>query len=151
MRQWTNDFIGIPFKALGRDRAGADCWGLARIIYQERRGIILPMLDGYEHIRDRRRMSDIIEQEAKSWTPIAKDAKAEKTYDIAVFLMVGEPMHVGIVVRPGTMIHCHEGAGVSVEDYSGPDPQARKWSNRLEGFYRYAEGTSDTTAVSSAS
>ena len=42
---WSNDYIKVPFKDHGRTKEGSDCWGLARIIYQERLGIILPTYD----------------------------------------------------------------------------------------------------------
>jgi cell wall-associated NlpC family hydrolase len=148
---WTNDFIRIPFKEKGRTRAGADCWGSACIIYAERRNIILPMLDTYQSIKDRVTMSEIIGEESKKWHAIHKDSGLEKEYDIAVFNMAGLPMHVGVVVRPGTMIHCQKGRGMVVEDYRGPDDRMQ-WSKRLEGFYRYADAacSSEYPAVSSA-
>ncbi len=135
MESWTNDFIRVPFKERGRARAGADCWGIAVLIYRERLGIELPILDGYENIKDRKKMCEIIEQETSCWKAIPKGE--EKEYDIAVFSMVGLPMHVGVVIRPGDMIHSQKGSGASIDNYI----RDQAWSKRFEGFYRYAEGT----------
>ena len=145
-KPWTNDFIRVPFKEKGRSRAGADCWGMAGLIYHERRNIILPTLDSYESIKDRVTMAHIIENECKNWIHIDKDSGLEQEYDIAVFNMVGLPMHVGVVVRPNTMIHCQRKIGTTLEDYRGPGDRMQ-WEKRLEGFYRYAASTSETSAI----
>lgn len=129
----SNDYIRIPFKEHGRTRDGADCWGLACIIYAEQLGIELPALTGYEHTKDKARISTIIKSESISWDFIKPGD--EKPFDIAVFKMLGQPMHVGVVVKPGLMIHCERGSGVYITYYY----KENQWDRRLEGFFRYAE------------
>lgn len=141
---WTNDYIRIPFQEHGRTRDGADCWGLACIIYAEKLGVTLPALTGYEDTKDKDSISEIIKSEANYWDFIK--VGEEKPYDIAVFKMLGEPMHVAIVVEPGLMIHCERGSGVYLTHYY----QSRQWDKRLEGFFRYADRSGITATLSSS-
>lgn len=129
---WTDDYIRIPFEEHGRTREGADCWGLACIIYQEMLGIELPALTEYEHTKDKAKIPDIIKTESNSWRFI--ETGQEQAYDIAVFRMMGQPMHVAVVVMPGVMIHCERGSGVYITHYY----KQMQWDKRLEGFFRHA-------------
>lgn len=138
----TNDYIRIPFKEHGRDRKGADCWGLACIIFKEELNIDLPIMDEYESTKDKARISEIIKAESITWQAV--QTKDEKAFDIAVFRMRGQPMHIGIVVKPGLMIHSERGSGVYITYYH----KEGQWDKRLEGFYRYAESSSITSTVS---
>lgn len=134
MEEWTNDYIRIPFLERGRDRAvGVDCWGLVRLVYADRLGVELPTLTGYSDLKDRISIAQIIGEESASWWSVAPGF--ERIYDVAVFKMVGRPMHVGIVVKPGVMLHSEQGKGTHISEYS----KDLHWSNRLEGFYRHAD------------
>lgn len=137
----TDDYIRIPFMDHGRTRDGADCWGLACIIFAEQLGIELPALTGYSDTKDRHKISDIIQSESISWGFFK--AGEEKPFDIAVFRMLGMPMHVGVVVKHGLMIHCERGSGVYLTHYY----KEHQWDRRLEGFFRYAGSAVITTTV----
>ena len=102
---WSDRFIGIPFIEFGRSRAGCDCWGLACTIYAEELGISLPQyLGDYTSAEERREISALIDGAAVSplWLPVTGEASA---FDIAVFRRGRLSSHLGIVVRPGLMIH----------------------------------------------
>ena len=139
---WTNDYIRIPFLDRGRTRAGADCWGLICILFSEMLNIELPRLDQYENTKDEYRpmMDAIVRAERIGWLDIP--AGEEKPFDVIVLKLAGLPVHVGVVVRPGVMIHCLRGAGTVVEDY-----RSRKWKNQVEGFCRHADCPDDITAL----
>lgn len=140
---WTNDYIKIPFKECGRDRNGADCWGLARIIYKERLNIDLPNLLEYNDTDDRSTIASLYGAESTKWISVPKGQETE--YDIAVFRMLGFPTHIGIVYKTGRMIHCERGSGTYITDYN----DSRQWFRRLVGFYRYAAGSDIPTPLQS--
>lgn len=132
---WTNPYIRIPFVDRGRTREGADCWGLARLVYQDMLDIELPILDHYNNVLEREVLDGIVRAERTRWVDVPKGE--EKPFDIIILNMKQLPVHIGVVVRLGVMLHCLRGAGTTVEDYRGV--KGRKWENQIEGFCRYAE------------
>lgn len=130
---WVASYIGIPFKAKGRDRDGADCWGLFRLLYLEQYGIELPLyLEGYEGTdrADRKDVARLIASRPPEWRPVA--AGDERLGDGIVLRMDGEEMHVGLVVARATMLHILEGINSTAERYDGPI-----WRQRVVGFHRW--------------
>lgn len=127
---WWNDYLGIPFKEKGRDRSGADCWGLAKIIYQDRKSVILPGFEEcYETTNDRDLLAQTIESQRNSkW--ISPETPQE--LDIIILNMRGVPMHVGIVTKPGYMIHCAKGINTVHVPYN-----SMQWQNKVVGFSRW--------------
>ena len=132
---WVANYVGIPFADRGRDRKGVDCYGLVYLVARERFGAELPRYDeDYPTALDREEVGALVSGEIRSrWSEVA--AGRERIGDVALFRMVGEPCHVGIVVEPAghLMLHCARGANACVERYRSP-----KWSRRIEGFFRYA-------------
>jgi probable lipoprotein NlpC len=124
--------MGIPFAEKGRDRKGFDCWGLVRDVYDKHCGISLPSYDKiYQStVHDGKDISaKILEQRSKEWITVTEPLE----FDVIIMRMRGLPMHVGLVTRPSFMLHCHEGVGVSHENYT-----SARWVNRVVGFARYA-------------
>lgn len=37
-----SEYVGIPFRELGRDKGGVDCWGLIKLIFENEYKIVLP-------------------------------------------------------------------------------------------------------------
>lgn len=141
----TNNYIRIPFKEHGRTRAGVDCWGLACIIFKEELDIDLPLMDiGYQNTKDKASISEMIKSNYINWDIVEKNE--EQAFDMAVFRMLGQPMHIGVVVKPGLMIHCERGSGVYLTHYH----KEGQWDRRLEGFYRYAARPSIASPISSS-
>ena len=128
---WSNRFIGIPQADLGRLREGADCWGLACIIYREELGISLPDYLGYGSTEEYGEISSLIDGARISplWVPVTGPALA---FDIALFRRGRLNSHIGIVVRHGLMIHMADEDGAKLQDYrSGP------WHHRFSGHFRH--------------
>lgn len=131
---WSDAFIGLPYVALGRSRdEGVDCWGLAKVIYQEELQISLPDYLGYASIDEHEELAAVIAGATISplWIPVSGNAVA---FDIAVFRRGRLDTHVGIVVRHGLMIHIARDDCAKIESY-----RSGAWSHRLTGIYRHVE------------
>jgi probable lipoprotein NlpC len=128
---WSNKFIGIPQENFGRDRSGADCWGLFCVVYQEELNITLPSYLGYSSPDECGEISAIIDGEKTNplWLPVTGPAMA---FDVALFNRGKFSSHVGIVVRHGLMLHMFGKDQSKLENYD----QGR-WSQRFEGHYRH--------------
>lgn len=134
---WVGDYIGLPFADRGRDRNGVDCWGLVRLVYQEVWGVAMPAYDDGYIDTGRTCFSDIAValtdhcMASTTWRRI--DAGAEAVGDMALFQIMGLPVHVGLVVASTKMIHAETGTNVVLDRYDG-----LRWGGRLIGFWRPA-------------
>lgn len=112
---WAPAYCGIPWLAGGRARAGLDCWGLVRLVYGERLGIDLPTY-GAVDAADMRSVAEMIAIDAALGPWSAVPAGEEREYDVVLMndVIGGRlvPAHVGIVSKPGHLLHVAEG-GVS--------------------------------------
>jgi cell wall-associated NlpC family hydrolase len=127
---WFNKYIGIPFKDKGRDKDGADCYGLVRLIYKNELNIDLPdLIEAYESANDREALEGVIDAESKTrW----KETTKPKEFDVIVLKMCGAPSHLGVVIKNNYMIHCHKGSDTAIEQFNG-----MKWEKRILGFYTW--------------
>ncbi|TXH82816.1 MAG: phage tail protein [Rhizobium sp.] len=136
MSHWTTSYVGLPYALLGRDRRGADCWGLAVLIYAEQLEIALPhYADGLTSPEEHAELAALINDVASvgPWKPAAYP----RAFDIAVFRRGREETHVGIVVSPGLMLH------TSADDHSRLEHYGTgRWGNRLAGIYRHVKAAS---------
>lgn len=106
---WASEYVGIPFADYGRTREGADCWGLARLIWRERAGIVLPefAIDPNDGAACQAAMHSNI----GCWVGVAPGDEAP----LDGVMMTGcygsgrqtrrAEMHVGVVIVPGWLIH----------------------------------------------
>ncbi len=105
---WSAAFIGIPEVPLGRSRAGADCWGLAVLVYGAMHRIALPSFaEDYGDPDNFQAANAIIagRLSADPWTRLSPQAGPPQEFDLAVFARGRLDSHIGIVVEPGTMLH----------------------------------------------
>lgn len=124
--RWVALYIGLPFRDRGRTRAGLDCWGLMRLVFREQTGKDLPDIP-YRSTADARNIGQWIEDAAPQWREVAG---YESVMDIALF--AANPLHVGMVVGDGQILHIEEDTCSVVESY-----RSSRWGNRLLGVYRY--------------
>jgi len=129
----ANRYIGIPFAERGRSWEGCDCWGLVRLVYAEEYGIDLPSyLDEDYTTTDGPHVSSLIDhRKADGWRPLPPGE--ERAGDVVLLRVTGLPCHVGIVLRPGQMLHIMRGTNACVERYWSP-----LWNRRVMGIYRHA-------------
>ncbi len=134
MPEWVAGYIGIPFRSHGRDRDGSDCWGLLRLVLADQFGIRIPSYDGvtWHDGDDRRALAEFMAEHKADWTPVA--GGDERPGDAVLLRMMGHPIHVGIVVASGWMLHVEQGADSCIEPYL----DELRWKKRIIGYYRYA-------------
>lgn len=130
---WAVDYVGLPFEAGGRGRAGSDCYGLLALVLREQFGKVVPAYDGigFEDGCDRAALAAFMEAHRMDWIEVPPGQ--EQPGDGILMRMMGHPIHVAIVVAKGWMLHIEDGIDACLERYDGS-----KWQKRIMGFYRYA-------------
>ena len=132
---WAAKYVGLAHAPRGRGPDGFDCWGLVREVYGREFGIELPdYLDGFVRGGDEKRIGQLVREERQGWRTIWPGA--EQPGDGILLRVRGEPMHIGIVVEPGTMLHVMAGCNSVLERY-----RSIMWEKRVEGFYRHGSRT----------
>jgi cell wall-associated NlpC family hydrolase len=59
----TTKYIGIPYTNKGRGMDGADCWGLARLVYKNEFDInLLSFSDEYESSEEGEQIKDVVQK-----------------------------------------------------------------------------------------
>lgn len=131
MSNWTDRYIGIPFKPNGRDRNGLDCWGLVCLVYEEVLGTRLPhYLDVFvdRGISSLLRVARVMAAERLSWAKVERP----EPFDVIMLRHSEYVWHVGLVVANHRMLHVEYGINSVVEDYRGP-----LWRHKIDEFRHY--------------
>jgi cell wall-associated NlpC family hydrolase len=128
------EYVGIPFREHGRDRAGVDCWGVLWLTYREKFNIELPdYITQYDDTNDAVHLGGLIRRYLPiGWREIS--VGKEKPGDGILLRVCGQPMHIGVVIGNGRMLHVHKGINVVIESY-----KSAIWKNRVIGFYRHQD------------
>lgn len=127
---WS-DFVGIPHCDLGRDRAGADCYGLLRLVYAEALGVDLPSFIGpYASCAEHAEIEALLAGQvvAGPWRPVDRI----KPYDALLFRVGQHDCHLGVAVDRTRMLHVHARSRSVIVPRSDP-----MWRDRLVGAYRH--------------
>ena len=133
MEEVAGRLIGLPFRFGGREVPdGLDCWGVVNVIYRDAFGVALP---DYKHLSTdgperTMRASGVIESDKVGWREVKSGC--ERPGDVVLFRRFGLPLHVGVVMGSGRMIHSDVPAGVVQARYDGAT-----WAHRILGFYRH--------------
>lgn len=127
-------YLGVPFKAHGRDKHGLDCWGLVCLFYSREYGIQLPSLDGL--VRD---VNNPLSVAIVMGTVDKSDWRKTPTPELGDVMLFGSsiaPYHVGLFINNEMMLHTRQGTDTTFERWVGP-----LWEKRLLGVYRHHERT----------
>lgn len=135
---WANEYVGIPFKWLGTDRNGCSCWGLICLIVEEIYGKTLPRHDSIER--------QAIKGEADpepygfdGWEiPLAEATEGDILHMFSYYKGNRLPLHAGMVVEPGKVLHVQQGSTSVIESYKRPP-----LCNMIIGAYRFDKCSGD--------
>ncbi|MGE0699041.1 MAG: C40 family peptidase [Hyphomicrobiaceae bacterium] len=129
---WVQRYRNIPYLEGGRTRAGLDCWGLVTLVWREEMGVALPSHDGLFWAKgcDMKALGAQIDTFRGDYDPVP--AGEEQPLDGVLLRLSGQPIHIGLVVCPGWMLHIARGIDTTIEEYRGA-----LWRHRVLGFYRY--------------
>ena len=139
---WAQTYLGIPFVDRGETRSGCDCWGLLKLILKEQCGYDVSAHEDVEAGDMLAKVRKIMRgaEDDPQWQRVEK----EQAFDGVLMRgqvrvegrTRGRPIHVGVVVQPGTLIHVEHGSGVTIVDYKR-HPMIK---NRVLAFYRFRNG-----------
>lgn len=102
-------YVGLPWQDRGRGRPGYDCYGLFRLAFEAGTGIALPSHDdAYVSVEDHAETSAILAGDLGDWIDVT-DSNVQRPFDAVVMRIMGGP-HIGIIVRPGQMLHMPHGS-----------------------------------------
>lgn len=110
-------FVNLDYEKDARGYDKVDCYGLCYLYNKDILKKEIPQYASYQTDQD-------------NYVRV-RNGK-EKSGDILMFNIMGYPIHVGVVVQPGVMLHIMEDSKSKIESYF-----CTKWQNRLDSIWRY--------------
>ncbi|MCE8042428.1 hypothetical protein HOP60_09710 [Halomonas daqingensis] len=117
--------IGTPFRPHGRGPDYYDCYGLVAKAYREVLGLELPdYVSEYPRFKDHDRLSEVVAGACvHDWQAVDDP----QPMDAVVIYRGGRPMHIGLYLGDGQVLHIEHGIEAVAEPVT---------AFRIEGFYR---------------
>lgn len=124
--------IEVPFADKGRSWEAWDCYGMLRLFHHEVLGIDLPSYvadysDAGGTPEARETLRRLITHHLPKWSSV----ESPEPGDGVLLNIGGRPIHVGLAIGNGLMLHTERKIGTVIERMSSP-----MWARRIEGFYR---------------
>lgn len=131
---WAADYVGLPFRPLGRGRDGVDCWGLLCLVYRERFRIRLPdWIEPYADPHDRTAAAgQFARAAAQGWRRI--DPSSAREGDAVLLRQGGVACHVGLFLGWPWLLHAEPGTETALDRLDGI-----RWSRRVDSVWRHPE------------
>lgn len=122
-------FTKIFYELNRRDFERSDCYGICYLFNKHVLGRDIPC-----HLEDNVKTKEDINAAYKDkQSKFIKVSKGrECAGDIISLDIKNFPMHVGVVVKKGTMLHIMEDRHATIESYN-----SIKWKNKINSFWRY--------------
>ncbi len=133
LEEFTARAIRVPFMDKGRDWDAWDCYGMLCVFYREVLGVVLPSyVDDYQDAGEcpesRKGLRDLMAANMGAWHRVDEPEPG----DGVLLLIGGRPIHVGLALGGGLMLHTEKRINTVIERLDSP-----MWAKRVEGFYRY--------------
>lgn len=109
---WTEKYIGIPFKAMGRGMDGVDCAGLCILALRQERGItVWDVAEGYtvgemHHRKGLARLDDLLRRHLAVWRPVP--LTDVQPFDVVLYRVHGVETHCALAVDKRRVLHVEE-------------------------------------------
>lgn len=131
MSNWYNKYLDIPFKHLGEDRQGIDCFNLCRLVLKEEKGIDLVKPSSY--------YCNIVDEDwynKVTVSPFEEYAKVFTTSNYFKKVTIPKPFDVVLLSIGSTNItnHCAVYAGNDKILHTMIDRSS--WLSPYRGFYK---------------
>jgi len=121
------EYVGIPYKIGGRTKEGADCYGLVRLILNEKFGKKLPLLSEIQEGTETGNAEAICA--GRPLIP-ARPVEMPEDGDIVAMNIRGRLAHLGVYWN-GWVIHTLSGHDSALDRFDGI-----RLKGRIEGIYR---------------
>lgn len=131
---WWNDYVGIPFRAAGRSRHGADCAGLVCLVYKEQFNTNVDAHFDRHHMEDPEAAEAVLKEVAqRSFVPTDHPQDG----DVVLFWQGGARSHVGIVCCGGkSFLHVQKHARAAIVSLKDAN-----WRDCIDSYWRRGECT----------
>ena len=124
---WTSEWVGTPYRKLGRDHGGFDCFGLYLALNLDRLDRVIP--DPYFTPAAARRDRPWDSALEMGYAAVESDPVEG---DAILISYKGFPLHVAYCINQRYMIHCRQDFDTTVEQWS-----TGRWRNKVLGVFRY--------------
>jgi cell wall-associated NlpC family hydrolase len=129
---WTREYIGVPFTPHGRTMKGCDCYGLVRIVLEDRFGVTLPVFDTEYEFGDQDSEEAAIDS-GLFHLPVIK-ILIPSLGDLVFLRYFGHTSHIGIYLGDNFILHTTPERNACLDSLASP-----LLAKRVMGFY-HVEG-----------
>lgn len=136
LEEFVARVLTVPFVEKGRDFDGVDCWGVPYLAFKHVLGIELPSYtERYREVdvRGGKELGAVVRKSLPEWERVWERVNNWRPMDLALFLIAGRPVHIGLLIDRRRVLHAEKKIGVFIERID-----STMWAKRLEGVYRYA-------------